>query len=234
MNQYLKRSLHNFGTQNTVNEIQDRATHDKRNMETQKEQIITNLVKSHGNKTRKRRNRNRRKRKQMDTLGNLKQVLKNLKQRRKQKKKRGNSKLCYTVGSEPLLKLSQKHISLKKLANGKCIRNKSLQNESKFKKQQTHQGNLRSVKNIRNRRKSKKQRNKFTVDRNQWRSRWCKTVLEKSVKEPKRTKEVTGGMVTWVNIGADQTREAKEIAMRVMVIRIMRDKMMIITKATFM
>ena len=182
-----------FNTQITVNGIQNITTHDKRDRETPKEQIITNQVKSHGNKKRKRRNRNRRKGKQMDTLTNLKQVLQNLKQRRKQKKKRGNSKLGYTVGSEPLLKLSQKHIILKKLANGKCIRNKSLQSGSKFKKQQTHQGNLRGVKNIRNRRKSKKQRKKFTVDINQWRSCWCKTVLEKSVEQPKRTKAVYSG-----------------------------------------
>ena len=182
-----------FSTQNTVNEIQNITTHDKRDMETPKEQIITNQVKSHVNKTRKHRNRNRTKGKQMDTLANLKQVLKNLKQRRKQKKKKGNSKLGYTVGSEPLLKLSQKHISLMKLANGRCIRNKSLQSGSKFKKQQTHQGNLRGVKNIRNRRKSKKQRKKFTVDRNQWGSFWCKTVFEKSVEEPKRKKAVYSG-----------------------------------------
>ena len=89
------------------------------------------------------------------------------------------------------------------------------------------------MKNIRNRRKSKKQRNKFTVDRNQWRSCWCKTVLEKSVEEPNGRKHSTAGMVTWVKFGAGQTREAKEIAMRVMVIRIMMDEMMIITKATF-
>ena len=45
----------------------------------------------------------------MNTLANLKQVLKNQKQRWKQKrKKRGNSKLGSTVGSESLLKLSQK------------------------------------------------------------------------------------------------------------------------------
>ena len=182
-----------FGIQNTVNEIQDITTHDKQDRKTPKEQIITNQAKSHSNKIRKRRNRNRRKGKQMDILANLKQVLKNLKQRRKQKKKRGNSKLGYTVGSEPQLKLSQKHISLKKLANGKCIRNKSLQSGSKFKKQQTHQGNLRGVKNFRNRRKSKNQRNKFTVDKNQWRSCWCKPVLEKSVEEPKRMKAVYSG-----------------------------------------
>ena len=78
----------------------------------------------------------------MNTLANLKQVLKNLEQRWKQKrKKRGNSKLGSTVGLEPQLKLelSQKHMILKKLVNGKCIRNKSLKNESQFKKQQTHQ-----------------------------------------------------------------------------------------------
>ena len=177
-----------FSTQNRVNEIQDKTTHDKRDIETPKEQIITNQVKSHGIKTRKRRNRNRRKGKQMDILANLKQVLKSLKQRRKQKKKRENSKLGYTVGSESLLKLSQKHIGLKKLANGKCIRNKSLQSGSKFKKQQTHQGNLRGAKNLRNRRTSKKQRKEFTVDRNQRCSFWYKTVFEKSVVELKRTK----------------------------------------------
>ena len=34
----------------------------------------------------------------------------------------------------------------------------------------------------------------------------------------------TAGMATWVNMGAGQTREAKEIAMRVMVIRILMDE----------
>ena len=126
----------------------------------------------------------------MDTLANLKQVLKTLKRKWKQnEKKRGNSKLGSTVGSEPILKpkLSQKHIILKKLTNGKCIRNKRLQKESKFKKQ-THQGNLRGAKNLRNRRTSKKQRDKFTFDRNQRCSFWCKIVFEKSVAELKRTK----------------------------------------------
>ena len=179
-----------FGTQNMINEIQDITTHDKRDRKIPKEQINTNQVKSHGNKTRKLGNRKRRKGEQMDTLANLKQVLKTLKRKLKQnKKKRGNSKLDSTVGSEPLLKLklSQKHIILKKLTNGKCIKNKRLQNESRFKKQ-THQGNLRGAKNLRIRRKTKKQRKKVTVDRNQRCSFWCKTVFEKSVAEPKRTR----------------------------------------------
>ena len=81
-----------FGTQNMINEIQDITTHDKRDRKTPKEQIITNQVKSHGNKTKKLRNRKRRKGEQMDTLANLKQVLKTLKRKWKQnKKKRGNS-----------------------------------------------------------------------------------------------------------------------------------------------
>ena len=44
----------------------------------------------------------------------------------------------------------------------------------------------------------------------------------------------TVGMATWVNMKAGQTKEAKEIAMRVMVIRIMIDEMMIMTKARCM
>ena len=140
-----------FGTQNMINEIQDITTHDKRDRKTPKEQIITNQVKSHGNKTRKLRNRKRRKGEQMDTLANLKQVLKTLVRKLKQnKKKRRNSKLGSTVGSEPLLKLKrlQKHIILKKQTNGKCIRNERLLNASKYKKQ-THQGNLRGARNLR-------------------------------------------------------------------------------------
>ena len=106
-----KKTPADFGSQNMINEIQDITTHDKRDRKIPKEQIITNQVKSHGNKTRKLRNRKRRKGEQMDTLANLKQVLKTLKRKLKQnKKKTGNSKLDSTVGSTPLLK--QKHINI--------------------------------------------------------------------------------------------------------------------------
>ena len=119
---------------------------------------------------------------------------------------------------------------LKKLVNGKCIRNKSLKNEIKFKKQQTHQGNMRGgITFVTNRTQRNRVRSSLLTEircvvvgvklylRSQWQSQ-------------NGQRHSTAGLATLINMGAGQTREAKEIAMCVMVIRIM----IIMKKATCM